>query len=134
PEAAAARFGQALELAEGAGEERAVALLHRHLGEALSDAGRPAEAAPHFRRALVFFDRIGDRYMVARTLVRAAAAHLEEGEAAAAAADLEEALRTARQAGADLEEALRTARQAGADLEEARVLDLTARLERLLGR
>ncbi|GAA1122940.1 ATP-binding protein [Nocardiopsis composta] len=120
PEAAAARFGQALELAEGAGEERAVALLHRHLGEALSDAGRPAEAAPHFRRALVFFDRIGDRYMVARTLVRAAAAHLEEGEADAAAADLEEALRAAR--------------QAGADLEEARVLDLTARLERVLGR
>lgn len=115
---AAAFFARAKSVHETLGRPRGIALMSRHLGEALTVDGRHVDAVQQFESALRYFTEAGERYHQARSLTGLARARLRAGDLAETAIALREALEAARDAGARHEEA--TVHVLLADLAERR--------------
>jgi tetratricopeptide (TPR) repeat protein len=98
-------FTRARAVQEALDSARGVALMTRHLGDALTATGRHAEAIEHYAEALSFFVDADELYHQARTLTGLAGAYLGAARLDDAAATLRRALATAEEAGARHEEA-----------------------------
>ncbi|WP_165495449.1 hypothetical protein [Actinomadura roseirufa] len=86
------------------GRPRGVALMRRHIGGALSVAGRHDEALREVRAALETFTELADDYHMARTFTCLGECHARAGRDAAAAGAFGAALERARVTGARHEE------------------------------
>ncbi|WP_103562407.1 tetratricopeptide repeat protein [Actinomadura rubteroloni] len=105
PAGAVAAYRRARELHEGIGRARGVALMARHIGDALLQDGRPDEAVPALAEALAYFTAKNDDYNRARTLTALGRAHAAAGHRADADTALAEAAGLASGAGARHQEA-----------------------------
>ncbi|SNT42788.1 NB-ARC domain-containing protein [Actinomadura meyerae] len=93
-------FSEARDVHVDLGRSRGIALMDRHIGEALSVAGRHDEAEATLTRVLERFDRRDEPYHHARTLTCLGQARLRAGRPAEAAAALRESQEVAREADA----------------------------------
>lgn len=96
PEESIARYEEALQLFQGAGDRGNAAAMEGLLADALELAGSPDEANEHRRRALAGILHSGNTARYALTVYEAACGAAERGRHAAAEALFEEALQAAR--------------------------------------
>ncbi|WP_433463626.1 ATP-binding protein [Spirillospora sp. CA-128828] len=97
PSRAVELFAQARDVHVDQGRPRGIALMDRHIGEALSAVDRHAEAEVTLTGALEIFRRLDEPYHVARTLTCLGQARLRAGHPDEAAAALHEARDIARE-------------------------------------